>query len=412
MKTPRIQWTAHAAAYTILGPVLLAVGARLGSVPLVALAGVLLLLVTWDAVRLQVGPPDVVAEVHGRRVPEGGKVVVRLSGRRLRNQHQIHVPLAPGLRLSAGSNLWHPEGEHEATHEFTLEAAVRGPQAIGPVTVRMWSAARLWSRDLILVPKDIVDVVPRAEDVSEFGILSKVVKPMSGRFTVNRPGQGFDFFTLRHYHPGDTMRAVNWKASARKDDDLIVNQRQMETHSELLILLDARAVSGVGPIGQTPLDRGCRVALGLFVEAVSQRDTVRFLAYGDGIVTLPPGRSDRVTALETVLAHLGAKGNVPLMEAWGVARKDMKSPGPVVVISSTEADGSSAAAMADMAGRGHPVTLLSPRPIGTDWESDRVRHESRDHQMQAVRDRGAMVVDWIVSTPVHAEKPVLRGRFG
>lgn len=409
MKNLRVRWTAHAAAYVALGAFFLVVGARTRTAPLVVLGGILLLLVTWDALRLQVRPPRVTMEVRPRRVPEDGTVGVRLQGHDLRPHHQLHVPLSNALLLSDGSNVWHPGTRGTAEHRFHVTAPVRGPQHVGPATVRNWSPVRLWARDQAVSREDGVEVVPRAQDIKQFGLLSKVVKPMQGRFTVNRPGQGFDFFTLRQYHSGDTMRDVNWKASARKDDELIVNQRQMETHSELLILLDARVVSGVGPIGQTPLDRGCRVALGLFADAVASRDTVRFLAYGDGLTELPPGRGDRVTTLETVLARLGAAGTVSLEAAWQKTKSDMKSHGPVVVVSSVEADGTAPRAVADMLGRGHPVTLLSPRPTGMVWDSDRERRRARDQILEAVRDRGAVVVDWTPGAPVVAEKPTVQG---
>lgn len=405
----RVRWTAHAAAYVVMGALFLVVGARTHTASLVVLGGILLLLITWDALRLQVRPPQVTMEVLPLRVPEDGSIHVRLQGHGVRPNHQLHVPLSPGLRLGDGSNVWHPGTHGDAHHTFRLQAPVRGPHPVGPATVRNWSPTRLWARDQVVSQENTVEVVPRSEDVKQFGILSKVVKPMQGRFTVNRPGQGFDFFTLRQYHSGDTMRDVNWKASARSDEDLIVNQRQMETHSEMLILLDARVVSGVGAIGRTPLDRGCRAALGLFADAVAARDTARFFAYGDELHELPPGHSDRVTGLETLLARLGAKGAVPLSMVWEKARTDMKSRGPIIIISSLEADASAPAVVADMMGRGHPITVLSPTPTGMVWDSDKDRQRAREAILDAIRDRGVVVVDWSPDRPIMAERPTVQG---
>lgn len=402
-----VQWTAHAATYSVLGLAFLIVGALVDAALLVVLGGVLALVVAWDALRLQMRIPAVTMLVEPRRVPEEGRVHVQVQGHGLDDRHQVHVPLSPGVHLGQGSNVWTPDGGTE--YAFVLDAKVRGPQRVGPATIRNWSPTRLWVRDHVLDQESTVEVVPRAEAVKHFGLFSRVVKPMQGRFTVNRPGTGFDFFTLRQYQTGDTMRDVNWKASARKDEDLIVNQRQMETHSEILILLDARVVSGVGPAGRTPLDRACRVALGLYADAVASRDTVRFLAYGDGMTQLPPGTTDRVVSMENLLARLGAGGEVSALEAWQQARTDMKSHGPVIVLSSAEGDVSLRDAVADMAGRGHPVTLFSPSPTGQAWSDASDRQASRAKILDAVRDVGAVVVDWQPSQAVMAEKPTVAG---
>ncbi len=402
-----VQWTAHAATYSVMGLVFLIVGAIVDAALLVVLGGVLALVVAWDALRLQMRIPSVTMLVEPRRVPEEGRVHVQLQGHGLDDRHQVHVPLSPGVHLSQGSNVWTPHDGME--YAFVLDAKVRGPQRVGPATIRNWSPTRLWVRDHVLDQESIVEVVPRAEAVKKFGLFSRVVKPMQGRFTVNRPGTGFDFFTLRHYQTGDTMRDVNWKASARKDEELIVNQRQMETHSEILILLDARVVSGVGPAGRTPLDRACRVALGLYADAVASRDTVRFLFYGDGLTQLPPGTTDRVVSMENLLARVGAAGEASAMEAWQDIRTDMKSHGPVIILSSGEGDSSLRGAVADMAGRGHPVTLFSPAPTGAAWEVDVPRRESRKAILDAVRDVGAVVVDWQHNQAVMAEKPTAVG---
>lgn len=407
MGRPRLQWTPQAAAFAAGGIAMLVAGAMLGAAWLALLGGTLLLQVGLEALRVGARPPVLRLDPVTRRVPEESALRVHLEGEGLGPHQQLHVPLSTGLRLEAGeSNLWHPTGP-AGEHTFHAVAKARGPQQIGPVTVRHWSPLRLWAQDNTLPLEAKVEVVPRAAPVKRFGLLSRVVKPMQGRFQVNRPGQGFDFFTLRGYTPGDTMRSVNWKASARRED-LIVNQRQLETHSEILILLDARTLMGVGPVGSTPLDRACRAALGLFEDAVSSRDTVRFVVYGDGLTELPQG-GDRLQALEGLLARLPARGTTPCQPAWDQARRKMKSHGPVILLTSAELDFELPQVASDIVARGHPLTVLSPTPLGPDWEAAAPRREARAHILEGLRHRGAVVVDWDAGQKeAVAEKPSVR----
>lgn len=407
MERSSLLWTPQAAFCMAAGLAMVALGAALSAMYLAIVGGLLLIHLAADAIQAGGRRPILsLAPVPGR-VPEETEIGVRLVGKRLRAGHQVETPLSAGLRLKADStNLWEPTTSEDAL-EFRVVAKVRGPQRIGPVMVRFWSPLRLWAHDLTMQEEVTVEVVPRVALVKRFGLLSRVVKPMQGRFQVNRPGHGFDFFTLRQYAPGDTMRSVNWKASARRED-LIVNQRQLETHSEILILLDARTVMGMGPAGITPLDRGCRAALGLFTNAMAARDTIRFIVYGTHVTVLPAGTQNRIQAMESLLASLLAGGAIPARQAWETGRKDMRSQGPVIVITSGELDFDLPRLASDVLARGHPLTVVSPTPTDKDWEESPTRHSAREQVLQGLRQTGAVVVDWGASQQeLAAERPVL-----
>lgn len=398
-----LRWTPAGLGVCLGGLVGVAAGAWLGAPLLVVLAGAALAGLTLDAAAILRSRPHASFAVSPLRIPEGQGSTVTVTTARLRPNQQVRVPLAGPLRLVAGSNLVAP-GAAEATFEVTCEA--RGPHAIGPVLVRTWGPLRLWAAEENLGEPRVLEVVPREDDASGVSLRSRVVTPVQGRFQVNRPGQGFDFFTLREYRSGDTMRSINWKATARRDD-FIVNQRQVETHGEVTILLDARAVTGLGLAGRTPLDRGCRIALGLFSEALGQRDTVHFFAYGTSIHELPPTRSDRLVRMQEMLAFLEAGGDTPLATAWSHALRDVKSTsGPVILVTTAEADPSLPDTVRSMVGRGHAVTVVSPAPddAALGEREQAARKAAREAMLVALRDAGAAVKDW-TSGPVVVEKP-------
>ncbi len=404
----RLTWTAQAAGYAALGLGLIFLGPLLDSPYWVVLGGALLLWMILDAGVAAADSPQPRLQVTPSRVPEESETSVTVEARAGRGGQQFRVHLDRGLALPQNeSNVWTPE-KGDTRHAFKLRAAVRGPQRVGPVEVRSWSPSRIWAMDDQLLHIEEVEVIPRILE-GNVGLRSRVLKPMQGRFQINRPGQGFDFFTLRQYASGDTIRDVNWKASAKRDDGLIVNQRQRETQSEILLLLDARVVSGVGPAGSTPLDRSCRLILALYSEASSNRDITRFLAYGQDFQEVPSRGPDRLRQLENVLARLPAKGTNLLMEAWERARRDMRSRGPIIILTSAEGDPTLPAAIADMVGRGHPVTLVSPRPLGSTYDGpdSAERRRQRDAWLQQVRDRGAAVLDWQDEKPPWVPAPEL-----
>jgi uncharacterized protein (DUF58 family) len=405
----RMEWTRQALWCTLAGWASLAVGAWLGSRTLVAGGAALLFWVLADALLTAGHAPTVRLQVTPQRVPENQGVTAELEMAGLRRRHQVRLLLDPGLGLPPdATNLaaGFTAGAH--VQSVRVQTPLRGARLVGPVEVRYWSPSRLWARQWTLGEAVPIEVLPSSEDVRRLGLLSRVVKPLEGRYSVNRPGSGFDFFTLRGYTTGDTQRSVNWKASARQEDDLIVNQRQRETLTELTILVDGRLVSGVGPLGQSPLDRACRLALGLYVQGLRNRDIVRLACYGEGVARPPPG-GDRLHTCEQFLARLQPAGAAGLREAWDAVHADIKAPGPIMVLSSLEGDAGAAPAIADMVARHHPVTVVSPTPTGPSWSADAARQQRRNDLIREVRRSGAVVVDWLPATAVEAEKPVIGG---
>lgn len=61
-----------------------------------------------------------------------------------------------------------------------------------------------------------------------------------GESPVEMPGAGGEFYELRDFHAGDDYRNVDWKATARRGE-LVVVERMKEVGSSFLLVLDARA---------------------------------------------------------------------------------------------------------------------------------------------------------------------------
>ena len=90
-------------------------------------------------------------------------------------------------------------------------------------------------------------------DEAELEALARVAKPKLYKHTANISGfyrsrtlinGGNDFAGLREYSPGDEVRAINWRASARSKQ-FQVHQHQQERGARWFICLDTSASMGV-----------------------------------------------------------------------------------------------------------------------------------------------------------------------
>src|SRR5437016_13423600 len=75
-------------------------------------------------------------------------------------------------------------------------------------------------------------------------------------------GEGSEFYGIREYHPGDPLRRVHWRSSARMGR-LAVVEYEHDVSVDLTLVLDARRGSDVGFGSETALEMAVTVAASL-----------------------------------------------------------------------------------------------------------------------------------------------------
>jgi uncharacterized protein (DUF58 family) len=87
-------------------------------------------------------------------------------------------------------------------------------------------------------------IVPTFERLEEIVMRPRRTRIFSGQVKARVGGSGIEFFGVREYSPGDERRAINWKATARRNRP-IINEFEQERVADVIILLDARERSDV-----------------------------------------------------------------------------------------------------------------------------------------------------------------------
>ena len=153
-----------------------------------------------------------------------------------------------------------------------------------------------------------------------------------------KPGSGFELLAMRDYRQGDPLRAIDWKATAKRQKP-IVRIFDREQRLELAILIDC---GRAGRINCGLLDRlhhFVNVASRLTEFAVHNDDRVACIAYADSIINIAPMTSGIAAIKKTraLLDDLAARSTEadPLGVALEVKRL-LKRRGLVVFL--TEID--------------------------------------------------------------------------
>lgn len=199
-----------------------------------------------------------------------------------------------------------PPGERRRV-TTTLTPTRRGDRHADRVTVRssgpLGLAARQGSHR---VPGTVRALPPFASRRHLPARLARL-RELDGRRAVQVRGQGTEFDSLREYVPGDDVRSIDWRASARSPE-LVVRTWRPERDRHVLVVLDTGRSAAVR-VGDMPrLDVALDAALLLGALASQGGDRVDLLALDREVraSVLGAGRGEVLPALVTATARLEA----------------------------------------------------------------------------------------------------------
>lgn len=214
----------------------------LGWAELGALAAVLLLALA-AGIAFVLGRPayDVTVNLASLRVVVGERAVGEV---RIRNAADTSV--APSLiELPVGRAVaafpvprLDPGQEHEEL--FTIPTQRRAVLPLGPVRSVRQDPLELLRREVTWTDPEVIYVHPRTVRLENSS--SGFVRDLEGLTTKNLANDDLAFHALREYLPGDDLRHVHWRSTARTNQ-LMIRQFEETRRSQFVILLDTRAAS-------------------------------------------------------------------------------------------------------------------------------------------------------------------------
>ncbi len=146
-------------------------------------------------------------------------------------------------------------------------------------------------------------------------------------------GPGTEYADLREYVPGDDLKRVDWRASARRPGNLIVREYEVEKNINIMVLIDASQSMLLGE-GETRISMAVKAAAALGYSAISNRDFFGVALYSSDVhLYLPPrgGRRHLFTALSKMV-NVVPSGTTNLGEAVKDVAAKMKRRGIIIVI--------------------------------------------------------------------------------
>jgi len=159
----------------------------------------------------------------------------------------IHVsegyPEGLGLVEGGPSYLALVRSNSQDTIRGVLRADFRGHYLLPPSIAKSTDEFGLREMNLTRTGKPTyLTVLPPIEDLSDFPLDSRTAQPEIGTFRSGSVGVGTEFFGIREYLPGDELRRINWKASARSES-LLSNEYERKHVTNIYLMTDLTAPS-------------------------------------------------------------------------------------------------------------------------------------------------------------------------
>jgi uncharacterized protein (DUF58 family) len=357
-------------------------------------------------------PPrlDVALEVEPERALEEDEATARvvLASATPVDRLDLYLRLPDGLELVDGSDpvsLRLRAGERREL-ELRLRCARWGGHVVGPLYARAHDPLGLVTWEQTLELRHELRVYPR-EDVLRRILQPRETQLFAGNEVSRRKSEGIEFADIRPWAPGDPLKRVNWRSSARRGE-LWVNESHPERNTDVILFVDSFAEARRGSAGT--LDLAVRATAALADAYVRRRDRVGLIGYGGILRWLVPGMGtvqlyrivDALLDTEIVLSYYWKEIDV-------IPRRTLP-PSALVLALSPLLDPRAVGALLDLRARGFDLAVIdvspvpfAPRPRGgldaVAYDIWTLRRDALRHRLQRA---GVAVAEWRDETPLQA----------
>ena len=350
-------------AYAGLAALGLIASLVLGFPELVAVAAPFALVAGAGLALAETPDPDVSLELERERAIEGDELtlLVRFSSAVPIEQLDMRLAIPKGMSLVDGENpvALRIAGGGEREREYRLSCDRWGSYVLGELGLVAHDRFRAYRYARSLDFKLPIKVYPRPEVIKDL-LQPLETQVFTGNLVAREKGEGIEFADLRQFVPGDRVRRINWRASARRGE-LWVNELHAERNADVILFLDS--FTEARREDESTLDRTVRGAAALVEHYLQHKDRVGLVSFGGVLNWLLPATG--MTQLYRIVDSL-LDTEIVLNYAWkdlDVIPRRTLPPKALVIALTPLLDERAAGALIDLRARGFDLAIVEISPI-------------------------------------------------
>ncbi len=276
----------------------------------------------WLALRPKL---EVQREVIPARVREGEGAAGVLK---IRNLAHRRCPPMTALESFGEGSITIPvpgiTGSGTYTGSYMLPANRRGCYAVGPLRIAHSDPLKLVNATRSIGAEATLWVHPQVHRMSP--VPTGRSQELEGPTSSGAPSGGIAFHSLREYEPGDDLRLIHWRSSARLDK-LMVRHTVITNEPKIMVVLDTWA----GAYAEDSFEDAVRIAASLVVACADHRFPTEFRTTGGVTGSVDPsgyGLNDIMDKLAAVTCTKDDPG-LPVLTSMAASREQGVSLGVV-----------------------------------------------------------------------------------
>jgi uncharacterized protein (DUF58 family) len=218
--------------------------------------------------------------------------------------------------------------------ELRVACAVRGEFTLGPL--QLASAFPLGiarrRRQLSKGSQQLL-VYPATFAIADLPILPSSRTHREAGETISIAGGSEEFFGIREYRSGDSIRKVHWPSSARRNQ-LVVKEMEVRVCAQVTLLIDLYEPAHAGKGAEHSLEYAVKIAASLCRHILERQHQARLIGHGERLHVSPcrPGQ-EHLRELLTMLAKVKT-GTVPFLRLLQGADAQMQDGQSVFLVCS------------------------------------------------------------------------------
>jgi uncharacterized protein (DUF58 family) len=290
--------------------------------------------------------------------------------------------------------------------EYTLRGK-RGSHEFQNVRAIASDHLGLFQRQVTFPTTERLVIIPDILKLRHLAIKPLRTRAYAGPVPARQGGSGVSFYGVRTYEPGDPLRWINWRMSARHSD-YYVNEFEPERIVDVGLILDIRQRNDVQVGGKLLLEHSVSATASLAAAFLNDGNRVGMLIYGRYLNWTFPGygKIQRKRILEA-LTRVKPGDSMVFDQLDLLPTRYFPAKSQIVLISPLSADDSGM--LVRLRAQGYQVLVISPDPVSFALEAmgaqadvalaARIARLERTLQLRYLRRAGVQVVDWRVDQP-------------
>jgi len=286
-------------------------------------------------------------------------LTVRTGGAVDRLDLLLDLPSGVEVCNGAEARALHLRAGEEREIPVTVRCTRWGIYALGDLEVRARDSLRLVVWEQRFAGRNRLKAYPGPIELRR--ILAPVeTQAFSGSEVARVKGDGVEYADIRDFVPGDRVRSINWRASARRQT-LVVNERHPERNTDVVLFIDSFVDVHGGD--RSTLEHAVRAGSALATRYIERRDRVGLIGFGGVLRWLHPGMglTQRYRLIETML-ETGVEPTYTWRDVNLIPARILPTKALVVGLTPL-VDPRFIAAVSDLRARGFDVVVVEVDPI-------------------------------------------------